>query len=78
MKLNKEKENVEVIYRPQNAAKRVFSDEEEEQLVTYCLKASKFNNGICKDDFLKLAFEYGVILKKKSYPSAWKKIKKKW
>lgn len=70
VKQNKEKENVEVVYQPQNAVKRVFSDEEEEQLVKYCLKASKFHYGICKDDFLKLAFEYAVILKK-TYPSAW-------
>ncbi|CAG5035740.1 unnamed protein product [Parnassius apollo] len=65
VKLNKEKENVEVVYHPLNAVKRVFSDEEEEQLVEYCLKASKIHYGICKDDFLKLAFEYAVILKKK-------------
>ncbi|KAJ8721078.1 hypothetical protein PYW08_006543 [Mythimna loreyi] len=70
VKINKEKENVEVVYQPQNDVKRVFSDEEEEQLVKYCLKASKFHYGICKDDFLKLAFEYAVILTK-TYPSAW-------
>ncbi|CAH2089142.1 unnamed protein product [Euphydryas editha] len=75
VKLNKEKENVEVVYRPQNAVKRVFSDEEERQLVEYCLKASKFHYGICKDDFLKLAFEYAIILKK-TYPSSWDTNKK--
>ncbi|CAG4987111.1 unnamed protein product [Parnassius apollo] len=75
VKLNKEKENVEVVYHPLNAVKRVFSDEEEEQLVEYCLKASKLHYGICKDDFLKLAFEYAVILKK-TYPSAWDTNKK--
>ena len=42
VKLNKEKQNVDVVYEPQNDVKRVFSDEEEIQLTEYCLKASSF------------------------------------
>lgn len=67
---NKENEATTVTYDPKNAVKGVFTDGEEENLVQYCLKASKFNYGICKKEFLKLAYEYAVILEK-SYPSAW-------
>lgn len=70
VKKNKENENTMVTYNPNNAVKRVFTNEEEEQLVHYCLKASKFHYGISKEEFLKLAHEYAVILEK-SYPSAW-------
>lgn len=75
VKLNKEKENVDVVYQPQNAVKRVFTDDEEEHLVAYCLKASKLHYGICKEEFLKLAFEYAAMMKK-TYPSSWDTNKK--
>lgn len=74
VKKHKEAENVEFIYQPHNDVKRVFTDQEEEQLVNYCLKASKFHYGISKEEFLKLAYGYGIVLNK-AYPQAWNETK---
>jgi predicted RNA binding protein with dsRBD fold (UPF0201 family) len=70
VKKHKETENVEFIYEPHNDIKRVFTDQEEEQLVDYCLKASKFHYGISIEEFLKLVYEYAVLLNK-PYPQSW-------
>lgn len=63
-KMHKETENAEFVYKPHNDVKRIFTDQEEEQLVDYCLKASKFHYGISKEEFLKMAYEYAVVSKK--------------
>nr|XP_023012902.1 uncharacterized protein LOC111502944 [Leptinotarsa decemlineata] len=68
--LNKGKETTTVIDKLNNAVKRVFNDEEKEQLVEYCLTSSKFHYGIPKEQFLKLAYQYAVALKK-TFSSAW-------
>ncbi|XP_074037487.1 uncharacterized protein [Leptinotarsa decemlineata] len=66
VKLNKENETTTVIYKPNNAVKRVFSDEKKEQLVEYCLTASQFHYGIPKEQFLKLAYQYVEERREKS------------
>lgn len=74
VKKQKEAEGGEFVYEPHNDVKRVFTDQEEKQLVDYCLKASKFHYGISKEEFLKLVYEFAVLLNK-PYPQVWNENK---
>lgn len=64
VKLQKHNENEEFIYQPYINVKRVFIDEEKEAMAKYCSKASNLYYGICKEEFLKLAYQYAVMLNK--------------
>lgn len=52
--------------KPYNSSMKVFTSSEENQLVDYCLRASKMGYGLCPIKLRSLAYEYAAKLNKRS------------
>ena len=63
--------NQHIMYRPNYACRRVFTDEEEVSIVEYAVTCSQMNFGLSRLDIRKLA--YDVTVKNiKTVPRNWK------
>lgn len=67
---HKESENETFKYTGSNAVWRVFSDEDEVQLVDYLVAGSRMHYGLSTKQVKVLAYEFAVANKKR-YPSSW-------
>ncbi|XP_031328879.1 tigger transposable element-derived protein 6-like [Photinus pyralis] len=67
VKKYKETETVNTGYKPYN---KVFTEEREKELVSYCTSASKLYFGLTTKDLRKLAYEFAKHLKL-NFPSKW-------
>lgn len=68
VKQYKEKETINIGYRPHN---KVFTKEQEKELVSYCISASKLYFGLTTKDLRKLTYEFAKELKL-NFPEKWK------